>query len=160
MTWNGLWAMPGIKKALSEDFGVLPFPSMGTSGKPVVYLGGWSAMVNAKSKHIDEAKAFTKWLWIENAKAQEDWSLSYGFHIPPRISVAQNATALKTGQAAEVLALTSKYGYVDNPLWNGAMGTALGDAMTNVINNGADPKAELATAEGKVQAELDKTLKK
>jgi multiple sugar transport system substrate-binding protein len=160
ITWNGLWAMPGIKKALNEDFGVLPFPAIGANGKPVIYLGGWSAMVNAKSKHIEEAKAFTKWLWLENSKAQEDWSLSYGFHIPPRMSVAKNAAALKSGQAAEVLDLTGKYGYVDNPLWNGAMATALGDALTNVIKNNADPKAELATAATKAQAELEKELKK
>jgi multiple sugar transport system substrate-binding protein len=160
MTWNGLWAMPGIKKAIADDFGVFPFPAVGASGKPVVYSGGWAEFVNGKSKQIAAAKEYVKWLWIQNSQAQTDWSLSYGFHIPPRNSTAANATALKSGQAATVVDLTSKYAYSDLTIWNGAMGTALSDALTNVVKNNADPKTELANAEKKVQAELDKILKK
>ncbi|HEX2914073.1 MAG TPA: sugar ABC transporter substrate-binding protein [Chloroflexia bacterium] len=160
MTWNGLWAMPGIKKALGDDFGVFALPAAGPSGKPVIYSGGWAEMVNAKSKHIAEAKAYVKWLWLQNVQAQTDWSLSYGFHIPPRISTANAATALKSGPAADVVDLVGKYGYGDLTIWNSAMGTALSDAFTNVVKNNADPKTELANAEKKVQAELDKILKK
>ena len=159
MTWNGLWAMPNIIKNLKDDFGVLPFPAIGASGRPVVYLGGWSEMVNAKSKHLEEAKKFVRWLWIENTALQEDWCLSYGFHIPPRQSVAKKAKALQSGPAAEVLALTGKYGYGDNPYWTTAMGTALSDALTNVVKNNADPAAELTAAAAKAQSELDKALK-
>ena len=36
------------------------------------------------------------------------------------------------------------------------MGTAWSDAINNILKNGADPKAELADAATKVQAELDK----
>ncbi len=38
------------------------------------------------------------------------------------------------------------------------MGTALLDALTNVVRNGADPTAELDAAESTVQAELDRLL--
>jgi len=160
MTWNGLWAMPGITKVLADDFGVFPFPAAGPSGKQVVYSGGWAEFVNPKGKNVQAAKDYVSWLWIKNAQSQQDWSLAYGFHIPPRISTAASAEKLKTGQAAQVVELTTKLGYGDLTIWNGAMGTALSDAFTNVVQKNADPKAELAAAEKKVQAELDKVLKK
>ncbi len=160
MTWNGLWAMPGITKALSDDFGVFAFPAAGPGGKQVVYSGGWSEFVNPQSKNVQAAKDYINWLWLKNVQNQQDWSLSYGFHIPPRVSTAASATALKSGTAAQVVDLTTKYGYGDLTIWNPAMGTALTDAFTNVVQKNADPKAELAAAEKKVQAELDKVLKK
>ncbi|MBN9391856.1 MAG: sugar ABC transporter substrate-binding protein [Chloroflexi bacterium] len=160
MTWNGLWAMPGITKALADDFGVFPFPSAGPSGKQVVYSGGWAEFVNPKTKNLQAAKDYVNWLWLKSADKQQDWSLSYGFHIPPRISTAASADKLKSGPAAEVVSLTGKLGYGDLTIWNSAMGQALSDAFTNVVQKNADPKAELAAAQTKVQAELDKVLKK
>ena len=97
-----MWAMPGIQKALGDDFGVFPFPAIGGAGKPAVYNGGWSMFVNAKAKNVDAAKEYVKWLWIDQKKYQEDWCTSYGFHIPPRKSLAREAaTKLQSGTAAE-----------------------------------------------------------
>ncbi len=48
-------------------------------------------MVSAKAKDVEAAKAFVKWLWIDNTADQEDFNLSYGFHIPPRKSLAAKA---------------------------------------------------------------------
>ena len=50
MQWCGLWAMPGIQKAIGDDFGVVAWPAFSSSvGKPSTFLGGWGAMVSAKS---------------------------------------------------------------------------------------------------------------
>ena len=38
------------------------------------------------------------------------------------------------------------------------MGTALNTALTNIVKNGADPAAELATAAEAAQAELDRVV--
>ena len=57
-----------MTEALGDD-GIGAFPVPGgerTDGKPAVVKGGWQAFVNAKSAHVDEAKAFTKWLWVDN----------------------------------------------------------------------------------------------
>jgi multiple sugar transport system substrate-binding protein len=158
IAWNGLWAMPAIQKALGDDFGVLPMPKFGDTGKPAIYLGGWSTFVNAKSKNVDAAKKFVKSLWIDNTADQEDWSLSYGFHIPPRKSLAAKATKLQTGPAAEVLKLVQQYAWVDNPAWTEAMRTAYTDATTNVILKGKNAKSEVATAASTVTAELTKVF--
>jgi multiple sugar transport system substrate-binding protein len=156
MTRNGLWAMPAIQKALGDDFGVFPTPAFGSSGKPAIYLGGWSTFVSAKSKNIDAAKQFVKWLWLDQTSYQQDWSLSYGFHIPPRQSLAAKADKLQSGAAAETLKLTQQYGWVDNPAWTQAMGTAFKDMASAVMLKNTDPKAAMATCVGRVRTELTK----
>jgi len=158
MQWCGLWAMPGIRKEIGEDFYVVPWPKLDDEGSPSTFLGGWTTFVNAKSKHVEESRQFAKWLWIDSAKNQQDWSLSYGFHIPPRNSSAASAEKLKTGQAKEMWDAVSAYGHDESPFWTGAMGTALGNAAANIIKNGADAKAELDTAAATAQTELDKVL--
>lgn len=155
MQWTGLWAMPGIKKAIGDDFVVSPWPQIGPGqGTPSTFAGGWSQFVNSKAKNVDEAKAFVKWLWIDSKELQQDWSLSYGFHVPPRTSAAAEAEPLKSGAAKEAVDILAQYGIPPNPLWTSAMSTAWSDAVNNILKNGADPKAEMDAAQAKVEAEL------
>jgi multiple sugar transport system substrate-binding protein len=157
MQWTGLWAMPGIKKAVGDDFVVTPWPQIAAGkGTPTTFAGGWSQFVNSKAKNVDEAKAFVKWLWIENKDFQKDWSLSYGFHVPPRSSAAAEAEPLKAGPAKEAADLVAKYGVPPSPLWTSAMSTAFNDARDKILKNGADVKTELSAAQTKVEAELAK----
>jgi multiple sugar transport system substrate-binding protein len=157
MTKNGIWAIPAMQKALGDDIGVFPTPSFGgPNGKPAVYLGGWSSFVSAKAKNIDAAKEFVKWLWITKTDYQEDWCLNYGFHIPPRASLAAKASKLSTGPAAEVMKLTKQYGWVDDPAWTQTMITAFKDMASNIIVKNADPKTEVNSAVGIVRTELKK----
>ncbi|MFJ4178092.1 ABC transporter substrate-binding protein, partial [Streptomyces sp. NPDC089733] len=107
MQWTGLWALPQIEKALGDDFGVLPFPRDGARGRPSVPVGAYGAAVSAHSGHIDAAKAYVKWLWVERTDYQEDFALSYGFHIPARISLAKKAAALAKGAAAQAVRFTT-----------------------------------------------------
>ena len=159
MQWGGLWSMPAIIKALGDDFGVMPWPKLDAQGTPATFSGGWGAMVAAKGAHVQESKAFTKWLWLDNTKDQQDWSLNYGFHLPPRKSAAASATKLQSGPAADAVSILNKYGKPNPPTWDTAMGTALTDAVTNIVKNGADAKTELAKAEAKCQAELQRVIK-
>lgn len=158
MQWTGLWAMPGIVAAIGDDFGVTSWPALDANGKPATFWGGWSEMVNAKSKHIEEAKAFVKWLWIDNTADQQDWSLSYGFHVPPKISAASAAEPLKSGPAAEAVQNLYNNGRILPPQWTAAMGNYLTDAVSNIVKNGADPTATVADAAAKCEAELKQVL--
>ena len=56
-----------------------------------------------------------KWLWIDKEDYQEDWSLNYGFHIPPRKSLAAKASKLQSGVAAETVKLNQDYGVRRQP---------------------------------------------
>jgi multiple sugar transport system substrate-binding protein len=152
----GMWAMPQIQDALGDDWGVFPFPKTVDSGKQSVYNGGWSMFVNAKSKNADAAKEFVKWLWIDQKEYQEDWATSYGFHIPPRISLAKEADKLKSGNAAEGVKLFNEFGHFDNIGWTQAMITALEDVFANSVRKDMDPEKALAKADTAVNRELKK----
>lgn len=155
ITWNGLWALPAMIEALGEDeIGAFPMPAV-TGGRQAIFNGGWSTFVSSRSGDVDAAKAFAKWLWIDSTDLQLDWNLSYGFHIPPRRSLAAEATELQGGTAAEVVAMASEHGFVENPNWLPAMQTAYTDFLTRVVSENADPEAEFADLVTKVETELD-----
>src|SRR5215213_292302 len=157
MQWCGLWALPGIQKAVGDDFGVVAWPAYsGSVGKPSTFLGGWGAMVNAKSPNVEAAKAYIKWLWIENTKDQEDFNLSYGFHIPPRKSLAAKATKLQSGTAAEAVKLFDTNGHYDDPYWTQGMMTISQDMVNNAVVSGKNPESEVAKARTRVNAELNR----
>lgn len=159
MAWGGLWAFPAIKKALGDDVGGMAWPALDQNGKPATFSGGWSQMVNARSPHLEEAKKYVNWLWIENKKIQEDWNLSYGFHVPPRLSVAKAAKALDDSVAALAVKNVQQYGLPTPPAWTASMGTALSDAATNIVKQGRDARAELAVAEKKCNRILERLLR-
>ncbi|MFF5367091.1 ABC transporter substrate-binding protein [Streptomyces sp. NPDC013187] len=152
----GMWAMPAIQDALGDDWGVFPFPKTVDSGKQSVYNGGWSMFVNAKGKNVDAAKEFVKWLWIDQKQYQEDWATSYGFHIPPRTSLAKTADKLKSGNAAEGVRLFNEFGHFDNIGWTQAMITALEDVFANSVRKDMDPEKALDKADVAVNRELKK----
>lgn len=161
MQWTGLWTLPVLQKELGDDFGVLPWPKFSSSvGAPAVPIGAYGLAVSAKSKNPDAAKAFVKYLWVDNTADQLDFAQSYGFHIPARKSVAAKATKLKSGVAADAVAITQKYGKAQTPLlWTSASGTAYSDALNNIIKNGAGAAAELAKVQKTATAEVARVQK-
>jgi multiple sugar transport system substrate-binding protein len=160
MQWSGLWALPAVKKALGDDFGVLPFPKDGAAGKPTVPVGAYGAAVSARSKHQAEAKAFLKWLWVDRTDFQEDFALSYGFHIPARVSLAQKAAKLKEGAAADATRYATENGFSQPLLWTPASQVAYQDALSRIIKDGANPDTELKAVVRKAGAELQRVQKK
>ncbi|MCC3770201.1 ABC transporter substrate-binding protein [Streptomyces sp. UNOC14_S4] len=160
MQWSGLWALPQVQKALGDDFGVLPFPADGPSGRPAVPVGAYGSAVSARSGQRDAAKAFVKWLWVDRTDYQEDFALSYGFHIPSRLSLAAKAGKLKEGAAAEVVRFTADHGYAQPLLWTVTSRTAYQDALSRIIKGGADPESELRSALRTTEAELRRVQKK
>ncbi|MEU9155160.1 sugar ABC transporter substrate-binding protein [Streptomyces sp. NPDC048417] len=152
----GMWAMPQFQKALGDDLGIFPFPKTVDSGKQSVYNGGWSMFVNAKGDNVDAAKEYVKWLWIDQKKYQEDWATSYGFHIPPRASIAASATKLKSGLPAEGVKLFNEFGHFDNIGWTQAMIQATWDVMANCVRKDGDPEKALDQCDKTVNRELKK----
>ena len=158
MQWGGLWSYPAIKKAMGEDIGGMAWPALDAAGRPATFLGGWSAMVNAQGPQVAEAKKYVQWLWITNKALQQDWCLSYGFHVPPRESVARTAAALRAPVPAQAVRDLAAHGYALPPTWNAAMNTALTDAVTNILKQGRPAAPELRTAAEKCERELRRAL--
>ncbi|MFD8749693.1 ABC transporter substrate-binding protein [Kitasatospora sp. NPDC059577] len=154
--WCGLWAMPAIRTALGDDFGVLPWPAFKPGGRPVVRVGGWTSCVNAKSRHVDAAKRFVQWLWVEQTDLQKDFAESYGFHIPPRTSVAAAADKLAQGPAKETLALAAQYGRNNPNLWDSTVSTPFNAAAAKIVAGQGDPARLLAEAAEQAQTSVDR----
>ncbi|WP_175409876.1 ABC transporter substrate-binding protein [Streptomyces sp. TRM64462] len=154
--WCGMWAMPAMQKALGDDLGVFPFPSAAPGAAPAVYNGGWSMFVSSKAKDKDLAKEYVKWLWIDQTQHQEDWALGYGFHIPPRTSLADSAEKLKSGLPAEGVRLFNEFGHFDNPAWTQAMIAATEGVMADCVRSDMAPEAALDKADKKINDELRK----
>ncbi|WP_269854085.1 ABC transporter substrate-binding protein [Streptomyces sp. RPT161] len=160
MQWTGLWALPQIGKALGDDFGVLPFPQDGTAGSPAVPVGAYASAVSARGRHIDAAKAYVKWLWVDRTDYQEDFALSYGFHIPARLSLARKAAKLRSGAAADAVRFSTDHGHALPLLWTPRSQVALADAVSRIIKDGADPAAQVRSAVATVNAELQRVRRK
>ncbi|WP_354637606.1 ABC transporter substrate-binding protein [Kitasatospora camelliae] len=156
MQWCGLWAMPAIKTAQGDDFGVLPWPAFKAGGSPVVRVGGWTSCVNAKGKNVDAAKSFVKWLWVEQSALQKDWSESYGFHVPPRRPVVEAADKLTQGQAKETVELAAKYGKSNPNTWDSEISTPFAAAAKKILTGQGDAAQLLADAAKQAQTALDK----
>jgi multiple sugar transport system substrate-binding protein len=162
MQWTGLWTFPTLQKELGDDFGVLPWPKFSASGPGAasVPIGAYGSCVAAKSAHVDAAKDFVKWLWVDQSEDQIDFATSYGFHVPARASLAAKADKLKTGEAAAAVKILQENGHAQSPLfWTPASSTAMSDAVTKIIKDGADPAKALAGVVTKVQAELKRVVK-
>ncbi|WP_312718309.1 sugar ABC transporter substrate-binding protein [Mobilicoccus sp.] len=154
MQFTGLWNLPDISKALGSDFGVLPWPAM-DGGSANVTIGAYGACVSAKSAHVDEAKKYVKWLWVDGTDKQIDFATSYGLHVPARQSIAREAEKLQSGAAAEAVQLAQRHGHAQSHLlWTPKSTTAFTDMMSRIVKNGADPVKEIAALKKIVDAEL------
>ena len=67
--------------------------------------------VSARAKNIDAAKDYVKWLWVDQTDYQEDFALSYGFHIPARKSLAAKADKLQSRRRGRRGELNQNYGH-------------------------------------------------
>ena len=155
MQWTGLWNMPKIQEALKDDFGVLPFPKLDGNGAPSVPVGAYGAMINAKSPNVSAAKDFVKWLWIDQTADQLEFATKFGFHVPSRTSLVEQAANLKSGPAADVARFVKESSHlVGGPVWTAQSNTALSDAVAKIAKEGADPADETRKAVEAAKAEL------
>ena len=158
MQWCGLWAYPKIHSILGDDLGAIIWPAFDNAGVPVTSLGGWTAMVNAQRPYVEEAKKFVKWLWIDNLKDQLDWCVGYGFHVPPRLSLAKRAPQLSAPIPAYAVKALGKYGQATPPLWNAAMTSDLTNSLTNIVKLGHNAARSVSNAATQCTRELNREL--
>ncbi len=154
MIWTGLWNLPAIEAAMPGKYGVVPFPKIGANGRQSVPTGAYASVVSAKGTNPDAAKAFVKWLWVDQTDYQLDFSQSYGFHIPAKSALASQAEKLKTGVGADAAKFVTDFGHGPDLLWTPATQQAYANALSNIVKKGADPKAQIATVASKATAEI------
>ncbi|HEY0238264.1 MAG TPA: extracellular solute-binding protein [Friedmanniella sp.] len=154
MQWTGLWTLPVVQAKLGDDFGVLPFPAIGTNGRQSVPFGAYASCVAAKGKDPQAAAAFVRWLWVDQEADQVDFSNSYGTHIPAKPALVPQATKLATGPGAEAAKFVDELGHAPSKLWTSATSNALVSALTRVVTKNADPRSEIGQVASTAKTEI------
>lgn len=156
MQWTGLWTFPAISEALGDDFGAIPWPAL-EGGAPSVPVGAYGACVSTRAADVEAAKAFVRWLWIEQTDKQLDFATAYGFHVPSRVSLIPEADVLSSGPAADAASYVKEFGHAQTPLlWTPRSATAWSDMMSRIVRDGADPQSELDALVPIVEDELER----
>ncbi|GAB3765796.1 ABC transporter substrate-binding protein [Microlunatus parietis] len=154
MQWSGLWILPEVTDALGDDFGVLPFPSVGAAGRPAVPFGAFGACVNAKGKNVEAATEFVRWLWVDQEDYQLEFSNAFGTHIPAKTALVPKADKVASGAGAEAAKFVAEFGHANDKLWTPAIQQAITAAVTNVVQKKADPKSEIAEVAATAKADI------
>ncbi len=156
MQWGGLWSLPDILDAHGDDVGVAPFPAVGSRGRLAGPFGAFGSCVAAKSRNVEVAKEFVRWLWIEQTDKQVDFSTAYGTHIPARKSLVTKATKLADGPGAQAAQFVEQHGFANDIMWSGALGDAYSAAVSNIVKSSQDPREAFAGFSALAVAELEK----
>ena len=142
MQLTGLWTFPDLKKGLGDDFGVMPWPALdGSSGKPSVPVGAYGSCVSAKSQNVDAAKAFVKWLWVDQTDDQLDFAQSLRLpHPGPQEPRGQGATSSRAGRpptrpSSSTRTATRRRRCCGRP----SARTAFSDALTRIVKERRRP---------------------
>ncbi len=156
MAMTGLWNFPDFARQLGDDYAVVPWPA-GDGGRASVTVGAYGSCVSTRSRSVAAAQDFARWLWVEQTEHQLDFATSYGFHIPSRTSLLSQAKPLQSGQGKDAVDAVQAYGHAQNQmLWTPKCQTVVGDMLTRIVKEGADPAAEIASAKPQVEAEVSR----
>jgi multiple sugar transport system substrate-binding protein len=148
----GMWVVGVYKKNYPNfELGVAPLPTP-PGGRPVTVYGGWSTMVNAKGKHVEEAVKFAFWLFGEDPARVLPWTTDIRSSIAARRSVRtigarfyeQNADWVKLVQTAQ-----------PEPRYPPDVVDAVTEAIQATVFRGTPPSQAAATASEKIQSFLN-----
>ncbi|OLT39348.1 hypothetical protein BJF82_13530 [Kytococcus sp. CUA-901] len=110
-----------------------------------------------RATDVEAARAFVRWLWIDQTDKQLDFATAYGFHVPSRTSLIPEADVLASGPAADAAGYVTEYGHAQTPLlWTPRSATAWSDMMSRIVRDGADPQEELEALVPIVEDELER----
>jgi multiple sugar transport system substrate-binding protein len=125
----GMWAIGVLQNEFPDiDFGIAHLPTP-TGEDPVTVYGGWTQMVNARSRNLEAAKAFTAWMWAQDVERPVEWATEVNSKFSPRRSVVEAASEFY-GQPhlstfRDVILPTARA----EPRYPGEMVTIIGDAL-------------------------------
>ncbi|MDO4411733.1 ABC transporter substrate-binding protein [Cutibacterium sp.] len=161
MQWGGLWSLSDISSKWKDDFGVIPFPAIGDSGRQAIPFGAYGSCVAAKgaSNDVEAAKEYVKWLWIDQTDKQVDFANSYGTHIPSQPDLTKKCSRINSGIGKEAAEMVDKYGKAASLFWTSKISDAYSAALTNVVKKGTDPKSAFARVQSTAKAELKRVTK-
>lgn len=157
---SGPWGLP-ISVAGKLDFGIAPAPFF-AGGEQATSTDSWSVAVSAKSKQLEAAKKFLRYLTIDPAGNAQSAEVA---GITPTNKEAFAAYEKKAnamaGQASarfgEIMAYQLKNNAVHRPAVAGysVFEPGAGQLFSD-IRNGADPSARAAKADQDIKAQIER----
>ena len=147
--------MPGIQKAIEDDFGVVAWPAFsGSVGKPSTFAGRLGAMVSAKSSERRRCQG------VHQVALDRQHQGPGG--LQPQLRLPHPAAQVAGRQGSEAAVRSRRRRSEDlqrdavagNPAWTPKMNNAYADAATAIVRKGGDIDSNLAKAEKAVNAEL------
>mgnify|MGYP002722054034 FL=1 len=161
MQWGGLWSLNDVKKKWGEDVGAVAFPAFGSTGRPSVPFGAFGSCVATvgANNDVEAAKAFNRWLWIDQTDKQVDFADSYGTHVPARTDLVSQATQISEGVGKQAATMVDECGHASDLYWTSAIAEAFNAALTNVVKKGAEPRKAFDQVRRTARTELERVKK-
>lgn len=148
----GMWVAGIYRKNYPQfELGVAPLP-IPPGGQPVTVYGGWSTMVNAKSKHIDEAVKFAFWLFGEDQARVLPWTTEIRSSVAARRSVRKLGERFYEQHADWMRLIESAR---PEPRYPPEVVEAVTEAIQAVLFRGTPGARAAAMASDKIQAFLN-----
>lgn len=144
----GFWAIGQLKSAFPKEMGnigivALPAPA---GGKPTTVYGGWTQMINAKSKHVEQAKAFTKGMWIDDNAFPEEWACRKGSKFSPRTAINDACADVFGGEPHKAFTDKILPNAKPEPRYPDQIVKAVGDGLQAVMFSGKTGEQAAAIA--------------
>jgi multiple sugar transport system substrate-binding protein len=132
----GFWAIAQMQNEFGDaPFSIAPLP-IPAGGTPVTVYGGWTQMINAQGPNIEQAKAFTQWMWGENEEFPEAWACRIGSKFSPRTAVNEACADVFDGDPhsifTELILPTARA----EPRYPDQIVSAVGDALQEAMFRG------------------------
>jgi len=142
----GTWAIATFENNYPDtNVGLFPLP-IPEGGKAATDAGGWKMMVNGKSAVAEEAAKFALWAFAENVEFPLKWCTEVKFAYSPRQSVVEAGKAIYDLGLRKVFTDEIYASAIGEPRYPAEIVNAVGDALQDVMLNGADPARAAKTA--------------
>jgi multiple sugar transport system substrate-binding protein len=142
----GFWAIAALEANFKDvDVGVVPLP-VAPGGEQVTVYGGWTQMINSQGEHVDQAKEFTKWLWIEDKQFPENWACRKGSKFSPRTEVNDACADVFGGDPHSVFTEEILPTARAEPRYPDQVVKAVGDGLQAAMFSGASGEEAAAQA--------------
>jgi multiple sugar transport system substrate-binding protein len=143
----GFWGVKPLQADFPKyDFGVFPIPPIDNKHKSISVYGGWRLMVNAKSKNVEEAVKFAKWMGVDQIDFPLEWCTVANSKFSPRKSVLKAGEKYYSTPPNDIFSKVLQTARSE-PAFPPEIVKAVSDAIQGVMFGGLDAKVAAKQAE-------------
>jgi multiple sugar transport system substrate-binding protein len=152
---SGYWSKAQLEAEFPKvSWGVVPLPPP-PGRRSMSVGGGWMQAVNNKGDHVQEALAFTEWMWFKHKKFSHDWSCVANSEFSSRYSVNRGCAKIQSGPVDRFFRNIVLPSARPEPRYPDQIVKAIGDGLQAAMFGGkSGPEAAKIAADG-----IDKYLK-